>query len=145
MLTRRDVIVALLAAGTTCGLFAAAKPGLIGSSVYDWNAMKVTKTNVGEVRQVFKGPTATLDELEMHVTTLNPGEASHPPHHHPNEELIILRQGTIETLSKGKWVRVGPGSVILNGSNDEHGLRNVGTDQAIYHVVNWKTATTPAQ
>ena len=145
MLTRRDVTVALIAIGATCGVFAAVKPGLIGSSVYDWNKMPVTKTKIGEVRQVFKGPTATLDELEMHVTTLNPGEASHPPHHHPNEELIIIRQGTVETLSKGVWVKVGPGSVILNGSNDLHSLRNVGTDRAIYHVINWKSATTPAQ
>jgi quercetin dioxygenase-like cupin family protein len=83
-------------------------------------------TEVGSVRSFFKARTATLDELEMHVTTLKPGKASHPPHRHPNEELIIVMQGTVETLSNGEWKRVGPGSVIFNASNQLHGLRNVG-------------------
>lgn len=80
----------------------------------------------------------------MHITTLNPGMSPHPPHKHPNEELIILRQGTVETLSNGTWVRVGPGSIIFNGSNQLHGFKNVGTEPAIYHVVNFKTAATPS-
>jgi uncharacterized cupin superfamily protein len=112
---------------------------VIGSSVYDWNTIPVTKTNVGEVRSFFRGPTATLDELELHVTTLNPGMASHPPHKHPNEELIIIREGTVETLSNGVWKRVGPGSVIFNASNQLHSLRNVGTVPATYHVINWSS------
>ena len=90
--------------------------------------------------QLFRAPTVTLAELEMHVTTLNPGQTSHAPHQHANEELIILKEGTLETLSLGEWKRVGPGSVIFNASNDLHGVRNVGTGPAIYHVVNWKTA-----
>ncbi len=94
-------------------------------------------------RALVRAPTVTLDELEMHVTTLNPGQTSHAPHKHANEELIILKEGTLETLSLGEWKRVGPGSMIFNASNDLHGVRNVGTVPAIYHVVNWKTAATP--
>jgi quercetin dioxygenase-like cupin family protein len=118
---------------------------VIGESVYDWNTMEVKKTAVGESRTVLRGPTATLDELEMHVTTLNPGEASHPPHKHPNEELIIVDQGTVEALINGEWKRVGQGSVIFNASDVMHGLRNVGATQAQYHVINWHTDKTPAQ
>jgi quercetin dioxygenase-like cupin family protein len=118
---------------------------VIGESVYDWNTMEVKKTPVGESRTVLRGPTATLDELEMHVTTLNPGEASHPPHKHPNEELIILDQGTVEALINGEWKRVGTGSVIFNASDVMHSLRNVGDTPATYHVVNWHTDKTPAQ
>jgi quercetin dioxygenase-like cupin family protein len=95
------------------------------------------------VRSFFKARTATLDELEMHVTTLEPGKTSHAPHRHPNEELIIVKQGTVEALSNGEWKRAGPGSVIFNASNQLHGLRNVGSDEAIYHVINWKSAAAP--
>ena len=42
--------------------------------------------------------TATLDELECHITTLNPGETPHPPHKHPDEELVIVKEGTVESL-----------------------------------------------
>lgn len=99
--------------------------------------MKVVDTAAGELRSLYKGPTATLAELEMHVTTLKPGAISHPPHQHVNEELVIIREGTIETLSNGQWVRLGPGSVIFNASNSLHGLRNVGPTPAVYHVINW--------
>ena len=113
------------------------------SQVFDWNAMTPKENAYGSSRALVRAPTVTLDELEMHVTTLNPGQTSHAPHKHPNEELIILREGTLETLSLGEWKRVGPGSVIFNASNDLHGVKNVGTVPAVYHVVNWKTAATP--
>ena len=81
----------------------------------------------------------------MHVTTLNPGKSPHPPHRHPNEEMLIIRQGTVEALVNGEWKRVGPGSVIFFASNQLHGLRNVGPEPAVYHVINFKTAATPAE
>jgi len=110
---------------------------IMGPTVFNWNDMKPEKTATGEVRSLCKSPTATVDQLEMHVTTLNPGMEPHPPHHHVNEELIIIREGDCETLSSGIWVRVGPGSVVFNASNSTHGLRNVGTIPAVYHVINW--------
>lgn len=144
MVTRRDVLVALLAATGTAGVFALAdSTSILGSSVFDWNSIPVKQTSVGSQRPFVKAPTATLEELEIHVTTLDPGKMSHPPHKHPNEELIVIRQGTVESLSNGQWQRVGPGSVIFNASNQLHGLRNVGTEPAIYHVINFRTSATP--
>jgi quercetin dioxygenase-like cupin family protein len=146
MVTRRDLLVAGLAAALTAGGFALAdKAPVMGSAAFEWNSIPAKATEVGSVRSFFKAPTATLDELEVHVTTLDPGKASHPPHKHPNEELVIVKQGTVEVLVNGEWKRVGPGSVIFNASNQLHGLRNVGKDQAIYHVVNWRSAATPAE
>jgi XRE family transcriptional regulator, regulator of sulfur utilization len=144
-MTRRDLYVAMLSAAATAAAFAVAgKTPVMGSAIFDWNTIPAKPTDVGSVRSFFNAPTATLEELELHVTTLDSGKMSHPPHRHPNEELIIIKQGTVETLQDGQWKRVGPGSVIFNASNQLHGLRNVGTDQAIYHVINWKSATTPA-
>jgi XRE family transcriptional regulator, regulator of sulfur utilization len=145
-ITRRDLLVAFLAVVTTLGAVAAAQqaaPEIQKSTIFDWTKMTAKDTEVGSVRQVLRAPTPTLKELEMHVTTLKPGLASHAPHHHPNEELIIIREGTVETLSKGEWKRLGPGSIIFNASNEEHAIRNVGTTPATYHVVNWTTAATP--
>jgi quercetin dioxygenase-like cupin family protein len=145
MITRRDLFVAFIAVAATAGAFALAnQQPVMGSAVFDWNSIPVKPTPVGSVRSVFSARTATLENLEVHITTLNPGQSPHPPHRHPNEELIIIQKGTVETLSNGEWKRVGPGSVIFNGSNQLHGFRNVGTEPAIYHVVNFKTAATPA-
>ena len=142
---RRDLIIAAAASLATLSVVAAAQqaPNLIGPSVWDWNPAAARPTDVGTYRQIARGPTATLDELEIHVTTLNPGLASHPPHRHPNEELVIVREGTVELLSNGRWVRAGPGAVVFNASNSEHALRNVGTAPATYHVINWRTPATP--
>lgn len=145
-ITRRDVGIAAFA--ILCGWGAGAiaqQRNVLGPAVWDWNKLAVKKTDVGAIRDLVRRPTATLDELEMHVTTLNPGLASHPPHTHPNEELVIIDAGTVETLSGGKWERLGPGSVIFNASNSPHALRNVGDTPATYHVINWKTAATPAK
>jgi XRE family transcriptional regulator, regulator of sulfur utilization len=144
-ITARDVKIALLAVAATLCVVAFAQPTeVLHSTVFDWNAMVAKPTNVGSVRSIFRGPTPTLEELEMHVTTLNPGQTSHAPHKHPNEELVIIKEGTVETLSHGKWVKAGPGSIIFNASNELHGLKNVGTTPATYHVINWKTDKTPA-
>jgi quercetin dioxygenase-like cupin family protein len=109
------------------------------STAFEWNTVAVKQTDVGSVRQFFRSPTATLDELECHVTTLNPGLQSHPPHKHVNEELVIIREGTVEVLVNGEWKKVGPGSVIFNASNQLHALKNVGTTPATYHVINWNS------
>ncbi len=146
MITRRDLMVALMAAACTAGGFAVADElPMLGSAVFDWNSVTAKPTEVGAVRSFFKVRTPTLEQLEVHVTTLNPGKSPHPPHRHPNEEMIIVRQGTVEAMVDGEWKRVGPGSVIFFASNQLHGLRNVGAEPAIYHVINWKTAATPAE
>src|SRR5262245_6816802 len=79
MLTKRDSLIALL---TVCATLAIVTPGqtekpVMGSSVFDWNAIEAQPTKVGSTRKFFQAPTATLDELECHVTTLNPGETPH--------------------------------------------------------------------
>jgi quercetin dioxygenase-like cupin family protein len=138
-ISRRDAVVGLLALPAVLEGFARAEDSqsILGPTVFEWDQMKPVKNATGEVRSLYKGPTATANQLEMHVTTLNPGLASHPPHRHVNEELIILREGECETLSDGTWVKVGPGSVVFNASNSLHGFRNVGTVPAVYHVINW--------
>jgi quercetin dioxygenase-like cupin family protein len=115
----------------------------LSSTVYDWNTIKAEPTKTGEKRQFLQAPTPTLDELELHVTTLNPGEAPHPPHQHPEEELIIIKEGMVESTVNGITTRIGPGSVIFQASNQLHGLKNVGTTKAVYHVIKWKTEKTP--
>ena len=103
MLTRRDTLVAVIAAVCTAAFSAAARSQttLLPSSAFEWTQMDVRQTAVGSVRQVVRAPTATLEELEIHITTLNPGQTSHPPHQHPNEELLIVREGTVEALVNG--------------------------------------------
>ena len=108
------------------------------STTFDWTKLEPKSTEVGSRRDVMRSATPTLDELEIHITTLNPGAVSHPPHRHPEEELLIVREGTVETLQNGKSTRLGPGSIIFHSSNDLHNIRNAGSTPATYHVVQWR-------
>jgi XRE family transcriptional regulator, regulator of sulfur utilization len=139
MITRRDLLVAIIAVGATLGavVLGQARKPLMKSSVFDWNSVEAKSTKTGASRDFFKQPTANLDQLECHVTTLNPGEAPHPPHQHPEEELIIVKDGTIEAMQNGTTKRVGAGSLIFEASNDLHGLRNVGPGPATYYVIKY--------
>ncbi|HEY5809569.1 MAG TPA: cupin domain-containing protein [Povalibacter sp.] len=107
-------------------------------AVIGWDEVPAKQADVRILRQFLQGPTATLEELEVHATTLAPGLASHPPHRHPNEELVIVKEGTVEAYIRGEWKRVGPGAVIFNASNELHAVRNVGEGPATYHVINWR-------
>ena len=141
MLTRRDITVALTTAVVTlsgAGMMQA-QPQMMGSRIFLWDSLKVEKTKVGERRDVVRLPTATLDELEMHITTLNAGQESHPPHQHVAEELIIIKEGTLESFVNGEYRRVGPGSIVFQASNQPHSIRNVGTGPATYHVIQWQS------
>ena len=127
MITRRDVVAGLISVPCTLSALAASTPEgetgaqIMGSQVFAWEEMKPVMTATGEVRPLCEAQTATFDKREMHVTTLSPGEAPHPPHRHVNENLILIREGQCETLSNGVWVRVGPRSVVFNASNVLHG------------------------
>jgi len=138
MITRRDFVVAGVSILTTVAVVAlaqsAAKP-VMHSSVFNWRDMKVATTTAGERRQVFDAPTTTLAQFECHITTLNPGEAPHAGHKHPEEELMIVKEGTMEAVQNSVTNQVEAGGMVFCASNEMHGLRNVGTNRATYFVL----------
>jgi XRE family transcriptional regulator, regulator of sulfur utilization len=113
------------------------------SQVVDWNTLAPTATKTGQRRQVFDAPTGTLDKLHLHITTLNPGENTGPLHRHPQEEMVIIREGTIEVNIDGRKQTAGSGSVVYFGVNENENMTNVGTTPATYYVVQWFTPRTP--
>jgi mannose-6-phosphate isomerase-like protein (cupin superfamily) len=139
MITRRDIAVAAVAILLTFFVIGHAqqKQTLQGSAVFDWNSIPPKATESGSVRLFFKGPTATLDSLDIHVTTLDPGKAPHPPHKHLNEELVIIKEGVLEVLQNGERKRAGPGSVLFIALNQLHGIRNPGPGTVTYYVIGW--------
>lgn len=125
-------------------LSAADEPAKLGSTVFTWESREVKPTDVGEYRGVARNPTATLREFECHITSLGAGNASHAPHIHPQEELIILRSGELDVHLNGTETRVGPGSLFFFASYDRHAVKNVGDTPATYFVFNFSSAATAA-
>ena len=83
------------------------------SDLYDWEKLVVTPNAKGVRRAIFDGPTATVDKMHCHSTTLNPGEKSGEPSKHLQEEVIIVKEGLVEANWDGKSKTGGPGSVVF--------------------------------
>lgn len=115
----------------------------LSSAIFDWEKLTVTPTPKGMRRDVFDGPSATLDKAHCHITTLNPGENSGEPRKHLQEEFIVVKEGQIEATYDGKSQTIGPGSVIFFAANAVTRLRNAGTTPATYIVFYFYTPLTP--
>jgi mannose-6-phosphate isomerase-like protein (cupin superfamily) len=111
------------------------KTSAMTSTAMEWNSVTAKTNATGSSREFFEGPTATLEVLECHASTLNPGATNHIILKRPNDEVIIIKEGTLEAFTGDKWVRVGPGSVIFNAANTPQSMRNVGDVPATYHVI----------
>jgi quercetin dioxygenase-like cupin family protein len=144
MLTRRDLVIAAIAAGagaaTILATVAAAQAPsktILRSRVFDSIHIKPEATKAGQRREVFDAPTATLERFASHITTLNPGQAPHPAHKHAEEELMIVREGSVEVTLNGQATHVDTGGMIFCASNELHGIRNPGNTPATYYVIKW--------
>ena len=140
-LNRREMFLGLaaLAATADAQVIVPRIPGekmLDQSDSWTYDSLPVTKSsNGGEGRHVVEGILATGEAVEVHETILPPGQMPHPPHQHRNSEFVMIREGTVEFYHDGKTERIGPGGVMFNASNKMHGMKNIGTTDARYFVV----------
>ena len=93
-----------------------------------------TFPNGGTQRPILSGTLPTGEFIEIHESMLPAGEMPHPPHKHPNTELLFIQAGTLEYLDEGKVIAVAANDVVFSASNISHGLKNVGTTPASYIV-----------
>ena len=130
--THRDVSFLLLAFVVAGG---AAQNRPSASRTYRYEDLKVNINGENRQRPILNEKTHTGFAVGVHETELAPGLAPHPPHRHVHEEMILIREGTLEVTIEGRSVKLGPGSVALVASNEEHGWRNVGAGRARYFVL----------
>jgi len=152
-MTRRDVVAVMMAMAALAGVAEAQnsmpqtpatallpKGGNFptdASRVFRFSELPVTQNvNGGWGRAVIHGTLPTGEFVECHETMLPPGQMPHPPHQHPNTEMVLIREGKIEYSIAGvAQAPAGPGDVIFTASNVMHGMKNVGDTPALYFVV----------
>ena len=109
------------------------------SGVYYWNKLEPVKEDTRVRRQILEGKTFALSYFEIHTSTLEPGNAPHPPHVHADqEELMIVKEGQVKITIAGQSKILGPGSIAFAMPGDEHGIENAGKTQPTYFILKYK-------
>jgi (S)-ureidoglycine aminohydrolase len=103
-----------------------------------WADIPVQPTAKGETRPIFSRPTRWLAKIDLHATTLNPGEVSHPPHIHRAEEIILMRSGHAQLYINGKHYPAAAGDLVYFPSGNPHALENRSSDRCEYFALQWQ-------
>jgi len=132
--TRRQ-LAALVPAIAAAQSKEAKKRPVLPSQCWKYEDLAVRKNGENESRNVFDGLSHAGTQVDLHITSLGPGQMPHAPHHHVHEEIVMLRTGQLDVTIEGKTTRVTAGSVVYVHSMEEHGWKNPGPDRAEYFVL----------
>jgi mannose-6-phosphate isomerase-like protein (cupin superfamily) len=138
MAKRRDVVkfagLNLLAALGNAGAAGAKLP----NATFGADKAKLTKEDFGDLRIYFDGPTDQLKSMTAGSLLLKPGMAPHPPHQHPEEEFMVVTEGTGKISMDGKITKVGPGSMMYSAAQRPHGIVNTGKVPLLFYFYKWQ-------
>ncbi len=134
--SRRDMI-AMMTAALFAGGASPAAGTVDGSWMKTREDVQAITTPFGEVRIYFKGETDQLRLLELLNVRVNPGLSPHPPHQHPEEELLLVVEGEGEFLLDGKASPCSAGTILYPAPGHSHGINNTGSEPLTLHVFKW--------
>ena len=103
-----------------------------GSFWIDWNDVAFQPHDKGGIRRMFDRATAMTKRFEMHVTTLNEGLWSHPPHTHRAAEILLMIDNTAQESIDGKLHPAAVGDLVFLESNVPHAIQNTSTKSCTY-------------
>jgi mannose-6-phosphate isomerase-like protein (cupin superfamily) len=133
MPNRRDLFK--LTALTTVAAFA---DDHLPNSTRSAKDAKLTRENFGDLRIYYDGPTDQLRSMTAGSLLLNPGMSPHAPHQHPEEEFMVITEGTGEISVEGKVSKVGPGTMMYCGAGKLHGIVNTGKTPLLFYFYKWQ-------
>jgi mannose-6-phosphate isomerase-like protein (cupin superfamily) len=133
MAKRRDLLffAALAAAG-------AAKGAKLPDATIGEPQAKLTKEPFGDLRIYFDGPTDQIKAMTAGSLRLKAGMTPHPPHQHPEEEFMVITEGTGEITLDGKITKVSPGGIMYCAAGKSHGIVNTGKTPLMSYFFKWK-------
>ena len=139
MSPRRD----LLKAGGAAVLGMAARlngasAGKLPSGTLTSGDAKMTHEPFGDLAIYFSGPTDQIRSMTAGSLRLKAGMSPHPPHRHPEEEFMVITEGSGEIAVDGKKTSVAPGSMMYCAAGTLHGIVNTGSGPLLFYFYKWK-------
>jgi quercetin dioxygenase-like cupin family protein len=115
-----------------------AEAGTLSNGLIDDKNAKLDRQPFGDIRTYFDGPTGQLKSLNAGSLLLKPGMSPHPPHQHPEEEIMIVTEGTGEISVDGNIAKVAPGSMMYCAGGKLHGIVNTGSAPLLFYFFKWQ-------
>lgn len=107
------------------------------SLVIDPANAKLTHESYGDLRIYFDGPTGQLRALTVGSLALKAGMVPHPPHRHPEEEIMLVTEGAGEITVGGETCAAAPGSMMYCGGQVMHGI-TAGPHGLTFYFYKWR-------
>jgi mannose-6-phosphate isomerase-like protein (cupin superfamily) len=85
----------------------------------------------------YNGPTDQLSVMCTGMAVLDVGASPHEPHRHPEEEFLIVSEGTGEIYCGDETTQVGPGAIMYCAGNVLHGIKNTGKVPMTFYWSKW--------
>ena len=104
----------------------------------DASKAKLTKEPFGDLRIYHDGPTDQLKSMTAGSLLLKAGMTPHAPHTHPEEEFMLVTEGSGEITVDGKVTKVSAGTMMYCGANKPHGIVNTGKTPLMFYFYKWK-------
>jgi mannose-6-phosphate isomerase-like protein (cupin superfamily) len=134
MPNRRDLFK-LAAFQAMAGAAAGAK---LPNGTIDKGKAKVTREPFGDLNVYYEGSTDQLGTVVFGSLQLKPGATPHPPHQHPEEEIMILTEGSGEISVEGKITKVSAGTSMYCAAGKLHTIVNTGKTPLLFYYFKWK-------
>ncbi len=109
----------------------------VNDDVLSEDSAKLTRQPFGDQRVYFKGDTEEVNLFECGSLELKPGATPHPPHQHPEEEILIVAEGGGEIFLNGKTIPAPTGTIQYCKGNAPHGILNTGDKPLLFYYAKW--------
>ena len=121
--SRRTMMQTLLASLALPAVAGATPEAAVPTEVLSPAKAKFTPHPFGDQRVFFDGATDQLKNLTVGSIALKAGQEPHPPHQHPEEEILLVTEGSGEISIEGKKTPVKPGDIMYSAGNRTHGVK----------------------
>ena len=137
MPARRDLF-RFSAAMALASRLPAASAAKLPNATLDAPNARITHEPFGDLAIYFEGATDQIGSMTAGSLRLKPGMSPHPPHTHPEEEFMVITEGTGEILVEGKTTKVAPGTMMYCAGGKLHGITNTGKEPLLFYYYKWK-------
>ena len=133
---RRDFLAMLAAVGAAGAASPAAAK--VTDDVLSGGQAQDLEHPFGKQQIYYQGPTDQLEVFEGGNLRLKAGMEPHPPHKHPEEEIMLVTEGSGDFSIEGKITRVGPGSMLYCAADHLHGVKASDSEDLLFYYFKWK-------